>query len=63
MIPAVIGLRDMNEASPPSITSSEIQANAGIGSKSAIRRARAKVAIYAESRLVCAPTIVYESIE
>jgi len=40
----------MNEASPPSITSSEMLVNAGMGSKGEMRRVRAKVAEFGKGR-------------
>ena len=43
LLPAVVALRTLHEASPPSITASDMRANAGLSSKGAQRRARIKL--------------------
>lgn len=43
LIPQPEALRSMDQASPPSITSSEMMANVGIGGRAQIRSARAKI--------------------
>lgn len=58
LLPAPIGLRDMNEASSCSLTSSDMAKNAGAGSRAEVRAARVKVKAYGEfSRTVITPTV------
>lgn len=43
LLPPVIALRSMHEASPPSITCSDMKANVGLSSVGAKKRARIKI--------------------
>ena len=53
MTPEPEAIRTIDEASPPSITSSDMQANVGLcESRNRIKQAQAKVHIFGEDRLV-----------
>lgn len=51
-------LRDMNEASAPSITMSDMEAYVGLSDPGSRRNARAKVAEFSRTRLILTPIVI-----
>lgn len=58
LIPQPEPLRDMNEASVPSITMADMQAYVGLTNPGARRHAQAKVAEFSRTRLILTPRMV-----
>lgn len=58
LLPQPDSLRDMNEASVPSITMSDVESYVGINGPGARRSARGKVAEFSRTRLILTPVLV-----
>lgn len=58
LVPQPESLRDMNEASVPSITMSDMESYVGINGPGARRAARGKVSVFSRTRLIIEPVMV-----
>lgn len=63
LVPQPESLRDMNEASAPSITMSDMESYVGINGPGLRHAARGKVSVFSHSRLILTPKVVEVLVE